>query len=294
VAPLLLVSIWYGKNEVLFHTATTSSWLGMNLARITTEQAPPSQLKALIAAKTLSPQAATFPFLPLRAYGHKFTSHRSTGVAVLDQRNKSDGVPNFNNINYIAISNQFLHDDVRYIEAEPGSYARNVLKAAELFFVPPEQYEFLEPDASHMSWYLRTFDRFVKWQPQSTNVETITFDAYGGRVPGPGQLSLAAILAFVVIVFVAPFLAWRRRRDLPFAFALGFIWVSTVYVFTLTTLVELGENERFRFDLGPLPFVAATAGLVALLSRTSRSTPHDPRLPSPVSIPSSADSPSRL
>jgi len=272
IAPLLLLSLWYVKNEVLFHTDTTSSWLGMNLARITTEQASPGQIRALIAAKKLSPLAATFPFLPLSAYGHKLTSHSSTGIAVLDQRAKSDGVPNFNNINYVAISNQFLDNDVRYIEAEPGSYARNVVKAAELFFVPPEQYEFLEPDAGHMSWYLRTFDRFVKGQPQSTNIETVTFDAYGGHVPPLGQLSFAAILAFAVVVLAGPFVVWRRRRDKPFAFALGFIWVSTVYVFALTTFVEFGENERFRFDLGPLPLVAAIAVVVTLLSRIRRPT----------------------
>jgi hypothetical protein len=291
MAPLLLLSVWYVKNEVLFHTDTTSSWFGMNLARITTEQAPPGQIRALIAAKKLSPQAATFPFLPLSAYGDTLTSHGSTGVAVLDQRTKSDGVPNFNDINYIAVSNQFFRDDIRYIEAEPGSYARNVAKAAELFFVPPEQYEFLEPDVSHMSWYLRTFDRFVKWQPQSANVETITFDAYSGDVPGPGQLSFAAMIAFAVIVFGVPFLAWRRRSDRPFGCALGFIWISTVYVFVLTTFVELGENERFRFDLGPLPLVAATAVVVALLSRVRRSNPPDPRLPSRPDGSSSAESP---
>jgi hypothetical protein len=267
------------KNEVLFNTDTTSSWLGMNLARITTEQAPPSQLKALIAAKRLAPLAFTFPFLPLSAYGHKLTSHGSTGVAVLDQGTKRDGTPNFNNINYVAISNQFLHSDIRYIEAEPGSYARNVVKAAELFFVPPEQYEFLEPDAGHMSWYLRTFDRFVKGQPQSTNVETVTFDAYGGHVPPLGQLSFAAILEFAVVVLAGPLVVWRRRRDQSFAFALGFIWVSTVYVFALTTFVEFGENERFRFDLGPLPLVAAAAVLVPLLSRIPRPTRSGPRSP---------------
>jgi hypothetical protein len=280
MVPLLLLSIWYVKNEVLFHTDTTSSWLGMNLARITTEQAPPSQLKALIATKKVSPLAATYPFLPLSSYGHKLTSHGSTGVAVLDQRLKRDGVPNFNNINYIAISNQFLHNDIRYIEAEPGSYARNVAKAADLFFAPPEQYTFLEPDANHMSWYLRTFDRFVKWEPQPTNVKTITFSAYGGRVPRLGQLSFAAILAFTVVAFVAPFVAWRRRSDKPFGLAMGFIWFSTAYVFALTTFVELGENERFRFDLGPLPLVAATAVIVTLLSRIPRPTRRHDRPPS--------------
>jgi hypothetical protein len=43
--------------------------------------------------------------------------------------------------------------------------------------------------------------------------------------------------------------------------------MSTAYVLALTTLVEYGENERFRYDLGPLPLIAAVAVVVALLKR---------------------------
>ena len=34
--PLLAVALLYAKNEILFGVPTTSSWMGMNLARTTT------------------------------------------------------------------------------------------------------------------------------------------------------------------------------------------------------------------------------------------------------------------
>jgi hypothetical protein len=112
-------------------------------------------------------------------------------------------------------------------------------------------------------------------------------------VPWPSQMSYAAMLAFAVVILVAPFVVWRRRRDKAFAFALGFIWVSTVYVFALTTFIELGENERFRFDLAPLPLVAAAAIVVNLLSRTSRPTASRHRRHSLINRRSSAHSSAR-
>jgi len=49
------------------------------------------------------------------------------------------------------------------------------------------------------------------------------------------------------------------------------LWCTTVYAFTTTSLIEIGENERFRSELGPVPTVLAavvvTAAVRALWAR---------------------------
>jgi hypothetical protein len=269
--PLLLVSLWYVKNAVLFHTYSTSSWAGMNLSKVARGLAPPDQLAKLIAEKRVSPVSRIGPFEPVSAYGPNFDSHPVTGVVVLDQRTKDDGTPNFNNINYIRISNQLLHDDLVYIRAYPGTYAHNVSRAAILFFVPPEQYNFVEPNSRHLSGFLSTFDRYVAWEPRPTAIATNSFAAAQVTF---GQVSIGSVITFSIVLLAIPFMVWRRRSDAPWALTLTFIWMSTAYVLALTTLVEYGENERFRYDLGPLPLIAAVAVVVALLKRRPEEPNH--------------------
>jgi hypothetical protein len=262
--PLLLVGLWYVKDAVLFQTSTTSSWLGMNLAKATTDHASKTQLRKLIREKKISTIALIPPFEPLKAYHDKYNVHPKTGVVVLDQRSKNDGSPNFNNINYITIANQYLHDDLAFIVAYPRTYARTVRKAALLFFVPPEQYFFVGKNSNHISAYVNAFDRFIDWQPRSTD---ILADPFSYTKIQPSQISFASVITYGIVVFLSPFIFWRRRCDVPFALGLVFMWMSTVYVFVVSTLIDFGENERFRYDLGPIPLIAAIAILSASLAK---------------------------
>ena len=68
---------------------------------------------------------------------------------------------------------------------------------------------------------------------------------------------------------VLPIVAWRRRRRDPRRAAGAlWIWVLCASVFVTTTLLEAAENNRFRFELGGLPLVAATVAVVWLVDRS--------------------------
>jgi len=122
----------------------------------------------------------------------------------------------------------------------------------------------LGTNSDHIAAYVNAFDLLVKWQPRNSN---LILYPYGGAFVTPGQVSIGAVITFAIATLVTPFVVWRRRRDASFALVLAFIWVSIVYVFGATTLVDLGENQRFRYDLGPLPLVAAVAVVAALVTR---------------------------
>jgi hypothetical protein len=83
------------------------------------------------------------------------------------------------------------------------------------------------------------------------------------HAPSPlSWLSLQAVLVFCLALFGAPVVVWRRRHDDPaLAGTVAVLWWTTVFAFAASSLIEIGENERFRFELGPLPLILAVVVL---------------------------------
>lgn len=267
---LVLVGGWYVKNAVVFGTYTTSSWLGMNLAKITTEPGTSEpRLRQLVHEGEVSRLALVAPFSPLRDYqpilaaeGVHITG-RPKGIPALDVAMKNPFTPNLNDYAYITISSLYLKDDLRFIAHDPGRYLRNVGDAVELWFVPADQYAELAQNRAHVSGYATLFDRVVDWQPTSRALVVPQFWKVSA-----GEMSLRVVLTYLVALAGAPFVAWWERRRRPWVTAgLAFVWLTTVYVFVLSNLLELGENNRFRVDLGVLPTVGALVVVVAVVRR---------------------------
>ncbi len=272
--PVLLVAGWYAKDAIQFGTFTTSSWIGMNVAPSTTLAAPPSLIHKLIADGTLTPLAAVPPFSPVSSYDPRFVKTGHTGVAALDQRWSSHGSANFNNLAYVAISRQYLHNDIAYIKAEPVRYATIVSRAVKMSFVPTDQfYVFLigsHANRGHIGTWSRLYDAVVLWQPVDDPSSGLATEL--GHAPGASQVAWGTLGVYAVTLIGTPLVCWRRRRDLPFALTMGFLWLTTFWLMLVTTLVELGENNRLRFEAGPLPVIAAVATVCALFSMRGAGT----------------------
>jgi hypothetical protein len=273
IVPLVVVGGWYVKDALQFGTLTTSSWYGMNLARTTLSQAPPAVIDHLVRNGTLSPLAKVEPFAPVSFYIPKFTRVGHTGHAVLDARFKA--LPpdtnillryantNFNNLVYVEISRRYLRDDLAYIRAEPTRYLATVARAGTLWFVASDDYDFVQPNRSAIEAWARPYDLAVDWQPQRDQHIQLT----SSRLIGPhaAQVSYGTVLVFLVALIGGPLAMWRRRDgDRAGATTLAVLWTTIVYAAVATSFVEFGENERFRFELGPLPLILA-AGVVGTL-----------------------------
>jgi hypothetical protein len=265
--PILLLAVWYGKDAALFGTYSTSSWLGMNLNKITLSQAAPGQIAKLVAEHRLDAIATIHAFnRPAEVYRSVgITPHPPTGIAVLDEQYKSNGAPNYNNLTYIAIAQRYLTNDLRFIRIDPQRYVASVAKASLVFSVPPDQYAFLYPNERHIRTYVRAFDLAVNWQPYGTNPQTFNQNASVGRVPTFLHMSLQAVITLGLTIFCLPILLWRRRRDHAGTVALWLLWITTLYVVVVTTFIELGENNRFRMDLGPLPLIGSVVVILTVV-----------------------------
>ena len=263
--PTVLVLGLYVKNYVMFDTFSSSSWLGMNLARVVLAPAPNAEIEAMIRDGKISPQARIYPFEDLDTF---HASHAPTGVAVLDRRWRTRTDPNLNNLDYIKISNRYTRDSLTFLRAHPGEYASTVVAATRMYFLPTSEYPFVEKNAKYAAGLRRVWWVVPDAQPRSFH------DPRGFFNPthwGPDwlQTSWAAIGAYALVIVVWPITALltRRRRtagdrralDGPARMALGFIAATVAFAFVTGVTLELGENNRFRFETDPLVWVATVA-----------------------------------
>jgi hypothetical protein len=165
VVPLIVVLAWYVKNLAMFGTTTTSSWLGMNLARSVLYKAPPAEIAALQRQGVLTSLASVAPFSGPDAYVPRFIQARPNSVSAVGTLRKSDGATNFNNPIYIAISSQYLHDDLAAIRARPSEYVSEISASIQIWLVSTDQNFTNSLDWPHLKGYARIYDRAVEWQP---------------------------------------------------------------------------------------------------------------------------------
>ncbi len=257
--PLALVGFWYGKNLALFGTYSTSSWLGMNLARPTLNLLTPVERSAMVNSHELPSIALQVPFDPVNLYVPSYQSaHQPTGQHILDSTTRDQhAYPNYNNINYVAISQDFLHADLDYIRARPLTYLTSVSKAVRIFVVPGDQYQWVAPNRALLGPWVTWFDRIILLQPVQNNAATFTNAAIGGQAPAPLTISYTETALLLLTLFGIPPLIWRRRLTAAARVTLGFLWLTTTYLFLVSSLLELGENNRFAVDIGPLPALGA-------------------------------------
>ncbi|HUY05873.1 MAG TPA: hypothetical protein VMU99_01250 [Acidimicrobiales bacterium] len=261
--PIVVVSGWYAKDVIMFHTFSTSSWLGMNMTHTTTDALSKTSLRQMIAKGELTKIVLVPAFSPVDSYvPGLIPAHSKAGARVLNSKTEDGMYTNYNNINFIAISNAYLANDLRFVVQRPVTYLSSVSKAVQLFVAPADEYGAAATDEARINTYTSWFDKIVMLQPGHADPTRYSIQS-GYSFGGTGirtswaQESYAEILVLLTTLFALPYLLWRRRFHGAQFWVLSFIFVSTAYTFLVTNLLELGENNRFQMDLGPLPMIAA-------------------------------------
>jgi hypothetical protein len=264
VVPLLVVAGWYVKDFMQVGTTTTSSWLGMNLARDVLFTSPAGQITELQRQGRMHPVASVPAFGGPEVYAPRFVRARPSPIAAIGSLHKQDGSTNFNNPLYVVISSQYLHDDLAWIRAHPHQYANDVVNSLGVWFVSTDQNFTDSVNWPSVRSYASFYDKSVEWQPVQDPAPGFVVFARGWH--RPAWLSGQAMAVYALAVVGVPVLAWRRRHHDPaLAGTLTVLWWTTVYAFTTSSLLEIGENERFRSELGPVPTVLAIAVVAAVV-----------------------------
>jgi hypothetical protein len=103
------------------------------------------------------------------------------------------------------------------------------------------------------------FDKVMAWQPDEAPAATTALNAVEGRAPAASHISYSTALAYAIAVIGTPILLWFRRRTLGrnMIGVAVFLWGTITYAYVTSTLLDVAENNRLRYELGPVPLVLA-------------------------------------
>ncbi len=242
--PILLIVALFAKNLVVFDFFGSSSWLGMSLTRLTTAVMDPPERGAWVDEGRLSRVALVPPFSPIAVYESAGVPVPDCGIPVLGWRLRSTGAPNFNHAAYLQISRMSLDDAKVVIRSRPGLYLGSVARSSGRFFWSPVNYPPFRNNLVATASTYRLFESTVNLPP------------------------VAAILGFLAVAY-GGIRGWRWLRgsgsgdDAFFAFSV----FTITWVFCVSSLLELGENFRFRFAVEPLVVVILGAMVADLMRR---------------------------
>jgi hypothetical protein len=248
VVPLLLVVALYAKNIAVFGLPNTSSWFGMNLARMVFKSISPTEREQWVAKGRLSRVSLVEPFSHVEAYRGIIPLSRPTGIPVLDQTILPRSTPNMNNKSYLRISDAYLSDSLRSIRHEPYAYLRSIKSSLMLTFLPSLNYGFVAANRTHIQSYAEVFNRVVYLQtPWAARMGLGIFAAY----------------AFALLYGLRVLVLWirgRRSTD-PVLVTLLYAWLTVSYVLVILAFTSGFENQRIRFVVDPF-VVVLVAGAI--------------------------------
>ena len=267
--PLALPLAWVAKNAVMFGSASTSTWVGINVFGPARAFVPDSVLAGLEARgvisrfwRTSTRTGHTFsyiddypiPFLrPARA-------HPAVAAAV-----KSTGDPNFNYEGYIAVSRALFREAIAIVRAYPSGLLRSARTNVAVMAQGSDAYPWpFEPplDGPIVPWQ-RAFDSVVYGKWLSAWVGRTWPGVAGGR---PQEKSPVVLLAVPAVLLGLAALAVRKRGT-PQSLAAGGVLVMLLYTLGLMCVGNLGETDRMLLTVEPTVVAFAVAGAGALLGR---------------------------
>ncbi len=247
--PLLLIILWYGKNHYLYGKFTASTWLGMNMARIVEPGQGIGQIP------TLEKLDAYWPYIE--------KDERFSNIPLLQNLEKANGKHNFNNINYIKVSDAYTTVCLLEIKQDPFRYIKRVGHAILNYFEPTSGYFWVLGNREKIAYYAVLYD--------------FTFiNILGNKLFGEAFMHAAFIplLVNMLIYIFAIWLFFQSRKKKTFnkhqILIAGFLLYNIIYVFAVSNLVEYGENNRFRFATFPATIMLCGL-LIQSLTRKNKS-----------------------
>jgi hypothetical protein len=263
--PLAVATLWYAKNYFYFGAFAGSTMFGLGLSNIGTLLATPEELTPLVESGAVSPLALVSRYEGAAVlFG---TATEPTGVPVLDRPRKSTGDFNFNYRPLVEINEQYARDSFAVIRRYPASYVVGLLISNRLFFSPSSMNEYFSPqNRAAAKPFERVFNPMLYGVPAEPGY--IAQPHFGFDQPPSLEVNTSVwLIVWSALVVV---LGWLRVRpaflkqpveDRVAAIAVGYLLFTMLYVYAVGTLVELGENYRYRFVAEP--FLAVVTAVLA-------------------------------
>lgn len=247
---LLLIGGWYTKNKLIFNEFTSSTFFGGNISKIMCDIDEAGVQNTVDTINNILP----YPFLSADKYkwilgGDYKIPQTYQDKEVLNNPLKRNKEINFNYYGYIEVYDKYKDYSFTYLKGNPSFYFQNVIKASLTFFQPSKNY-----------YWLNVQDNYEKlfWYNVVLNVSFSECLVYFGYIRQDGilykVLSLLPILTLNCMISLIGMIYLRRNYrffnikiiTLQQRFTIYLIYIYS-YIFFIGNLLELGENNRFRF-----------------------------------------------
>lgn len=246
---ILLVGSWYVKNYIIFHQFSTSTWMGMNMARNVFHDATITDAENIAAIEPFSKISVYSRFLP-PGYADKYAGLEDRDLL---QEYKNDSCINEKHVGYIEVSRLYSAAAKNAIRTRPAAYLKNILQSVITYFAPATRYPTTEYLSERMRWYDVVY---------SFNLSHFAHDKQQRRI----ALAISAIPRLIIYCLTFFWLARTtlRQKQVPGGLITVFITCIIGYIFAVSSLFEHYENMRFRYEIEPLFFVLAAIAVSAL------------------------------
>jgi hypothetical protein len=247
---IVLVGTWYVKNKFLFDRLTTSTWVGMNMARNVFHDNEIKDSSRIEAYEPFSRISVYRKFLDPQ-FENKFKGLNDRDLL---REMKNDSFINETEVSYIPVSELYQKASIDFIRNHPNAYAKNVFQSSILFFTPGTLYSLALENAEKIKYYdlLYSFNLTVFAKNKQERRILLTISA----------LPKLILYLFVFFIFIRIYL--QSRSITPWNL---FIMITLGYVFGVSSFFEHYENMRFRFETEPLFLILAAQVFSRLFSR---------------------------
>ncbi|MEI6125721.1 MAG: hypothetical protein WCQ99_04120 [Pseudomonadota bacterium] len=258
LVPLLFLCL---KNFMLFGFFGTSSWDGMSLW-IKANSYSRDALEELYSRgliSSLAVQAELETFRPLAQYPESEALRKADCHHPADCNEwKSTGKPNYNHAGYVALSRQLWKDALSLIKSDPGLFAFYTAGSYSLtLWYSSDSVQGLFEKNMEIVKRLESLYRFLYFG----------FLGVRNKHADPLMwLRTALITAFFVFFYAATIVNLLRKenRASPASAAVCLLCLLIhAYTLAVSSLIEFGENNRFRFPVDSA-FLVLMAGNVML------------------------------
>lgn len=247
--PVVIAAGLYLKNNVLFGSFSTSSWMGMSWWKIVAEHYPPQDLEKLQASGELYMRA--LPNQPIEVYGDYQRRPEFETIPLLANTHTSTGAVNQHHYAYIEFSNRFLHDTLVLIRNCPRCYLEGITEAAHVYLRPPSHYAPADDNRKAIAPVNYLFDNLLygRWLPRLL---------FGRSVWGDSTFPVLFFGIPASIITGVWFAVRAFRRHEPVAPVLGVAALTCVFLTIPYITLEIDENHKYRYEIDPLIFTLGT------------------------------------
>jgi hypothetical protein len=250
ITSLILVSSWYIKNKLIFGKFTTSTWVGMNLARNVFHDNEITDSSRIEAYEPFSRISRYRKFIDPRFE----LSYKGLNDRDLLQEMKNDSFINETEVSYIRVSELYQEASIRHIRAHPMAYASNVFQSSILYFTPATLYSLPVKETAKIKMYdvLYSFNltHFAHSKQQRRILLTIS--------------AIPKLLFYFLVIFLLIRYCVQNRSIMPWNLL---ILLTIGFIFGVSSFFEHFENMRFRYETEPLFLILAGQVFSRLYSR---------------------------